>query len=158
MKNADSEICVDTVDSMKRNQINNMGECICGLGQPPLIAIGIGILYGLHSNASTANNNWALCVLISWTSVYWLLLALPWFLLEKKRPGQPLPPGKNFLTAGLWQTYRAARQIWKLRQTLMYLISMRPKPNQSLQLIYCRFFLSRRRVQHYLYRRLDSSE
>ena len=73
MKNADHEICVDTVDSMKRNQINNIGECVCGVGQIPLIAIGIGILYGLHSNASTANNNWALCVLVAWTSVYWLL-------------------------------------------------------------------------------------
>ncbi len=140
MKNADPEICVDTVDSMKRNQINNIGECVCGVGQIPLIAIGIGILYGLHSNASTANNNWALCVLVAWTSVYWLLLAIPWFVLEKKRPGQPLPPGKNFLTAGPWQVYRAAMQIWKLRQTLMYLIGMRPNPNKIFSLSIAGYF------------------
>ena len=114
----------DTVDSMKRNEIVNMGLYVCGVGQLPLVAIGIGILYGLHSNASTANNNWALSVIVAWTSTYWLILAIPWFFLEKRRPGQPLPPGKNYLTAGLWQIYRAAIQIWRLKQSLAYLIGI----------------------------------
>lgn len=112
----------DTIDSLKRNEIINMGLFYDGVGQIPLIAIGIGILYGLHANASTANNNWALSVLIAWTSAYWIITAIPWFVLEKRRPGQPLPPGKNYLTAGLWQIYRAATQIWKLKQSLAYLI------------------------------------
>ena len=47
----------DSVDSMKRNEICNMALCIDGIGVVPLIAIGIGILYGVHSNASVANNN-----------------------------------------------------------------------------------------------------
>ena len=135
----------DTVDSMKRNEIVNMGLYVCGAGQLPLVAIGIGILYGLHANASVANNNWALSVIVAWTSTYWLILATPWFVLEKRRPGQPLPPGKNYLTAGLWQIYRAAIQIWSLKQSLAYLIGMFfsknlkiPRPNQS-----CRLFLPR---------------
>lgn len=111
----------DTVDSLKRNEIINMGLFYDGVGQIPLIAIGIGILYGLHANASITNNNWALSVLIAWTSAYWIMTAIPWFVLEKRRPGQPLPPGKNYFTAGLWQIYRAATQIWKLKQSLAYL-------------------------------------
>ncbi len=112
----------DTVDSMKRNEIMNIGLYICGVGQLPLVAIGIGILYALHPNSSTANNNWALSVSVAWTSAYWVILAIPWFILEKRRPGQPLPPGLNYLTAGVWQVYRAAIQIWKLKQSLIYLV------------------------------------
>ena len=112
----------DKVDSMKRNEINNMGLYVCGIGQLPLVAIAIGIVYGLHSNASDANNNWSLSVIIAWTSVYWLVLSIPWFVLEKRRPGQPLPPGKNYVTAGLWQVYRAAIQIWRLKQSLAYFV------------------------------------
>ncbi|CAF9918060.1 MAG: hypothetical protein ALECFALPRED_000512 [Alectoria fallacina] len=112
----------DAVDSMKRNEICNTGLYISGMGEIPLVAIGIGILYGVHSNQSTANNNWGLSVLIAWSSTFWLVLAIPWFVLEKRRPGQPLPPGKTIVTAGLWQIYRAAVHIWRLKQSLAYLI------------------------------------
>lgn len=114
----------DAVDSMKRNEICNMGLYISGMGEIPLVAIGIGILYSIHSNASTANNNWGLSVLIGWSSSIWLVLAVPWFVLEKRRPGQPLPPGKSIITAGLWQIYRAGTQIWRLKQSLAYLVGM----------------------------------
>ena len=45
----------------------NIGLYICGVGQLPLIAIGIGILYALHPDSSTTNNNWALSVSVAWT-------------------------------------------------------------------------------------------
>lgn len=112
----------DAIDSMKRNEICNTELFISGLGEAPLVAIGIGILYGVHANASPANNNWGLSVLIAWSSAYWLVSAIPWFTLEKRRPGQPLPPGKNIVSAGLWQIYRAGTQIWRLKQSLAYLI------------------------------------
>lgn len=116
----------DAVDSAKRNEICNTALYICGMGEIPIVAIGIGILYGVHSNASTANNSWGLSVLIAWSSALWLVLAIPWFVLEKRRPGQPLPPGKSHVTAGLWQIYRAAIQVWRLKQSLAYLIGMLP--------------------------------
>ena len=109
---------------MKRNEISNMGLYFCGIGQLPFVAIGIGILFALDANVSVANNNWALSALIAWTASYWLMTAIPWFVLEKRRPGQPLPPGKNYVTAGLWQIYRAAVQIRRLKQALAYLVGM----------------------------------
>lgn len=112
----------DAVDSMKRNEICNMALYVSGIGALPVIAIAIGILYAVNSNGSEANNNWGLSVLMAWGSAVWLTLAIPWFVLEKKRPGQPLPPGKNIVSAGLWQLRRAATNIWKLKQSLAYLI------------------------------------
>lgn len=38
---------------------------------------------------------------------------------EKHRPGQKLPPGTNYFTAGIQQAALAGRYIWKLRQTLV---------------------------------------
>lgn len=109
-------------DSMKRNEISNMSSWCSGVGELPILAIGVGILYGIHANASVDNNNWGLSVVIAWASAAWLACSIPWFVLEKKRPGQDVPPGMNIVVAGLWQLGRALTQIWKLKQTLMYFI------------------------------------
>jgi MFS-type transporter involved in bile tolerance (Atg22 family) len=65
-----------------------------------------------------------LSVLIAFASGVWLLVSLPWFFMEKRRPGQD--PGKrSILVAGLWQLWDAAKQIWHLKQSLLYLIGER---------------------------------
>ena len=75
----------DAVDSMNPNHICNMGLCISGAADIPFVAIGIGILYGMHSNEGTSENNWGLSILIAWSSAYWIVLAAPWFVLEKTK-------------------------------------------------------------------------
>lgn len=114
----------DAIDSRKRNRICNTALYVQSIGEIPLVGIGIGILYGVKSNASTANNNWGLSIFVAWSSAVWLLSAIPWFILEKRRPGQPLPPGKSIVTAGLWQLRRSATEIWRLKQSLAYLIGI----------------------------------
>ena len=109
---------------MKRNEISNMALYISGIGEIVIIAISIAILYSIHSNSSAEQNNWGLSILIAWGSAAWLALAIPWFVLEKRRPGQRVPAGKNLLTAGLWQLQRATREIWRLKQSLAYLIGI----------------------------------
>lgn len=59
-------------------------------------------------------------MLIAFASGVWLLLSIPWFILEKRRPGPD--PGMNIVLAGLWQLRQAITQIWQLRQSLYYLI------------------------------------
>ncbi|KAK3113140.1 hypothetical protein LTR53_009849 [Teratosphaeriaceae sp. CCFEE 6253] len=110
----------DHVDSMKRNELSNVAFYIQSLGEIVILAVIVGVMFGLKVNASAANNNWGLSVLIAFASGVWLLLALPWFLLEKRRPGQD--PGMNIVIAGFWQLYRALTQIWQLKQSLFYLI------------------------------------
>ncbi|TKA81396.1 hypothetical protein B0A55_02065 [Friedmanniomyces simplex] len=110
----------DHVDSMKRNELSNTAFYIQSLGEIVILAVIVGIMFALHVNASTANNNWGLSVLIAFASGVWLLLAIPWFVLEKRRPGQD--PGMNIVIAGFWQLWRALTQIWQLKQSLFYLI------------------------------------
>lgn len=77
-------------------------------------------MFGLDVDASTENNNWGLSVLIAFASGVWLLLSLPWFIMEKRRPGMDVE--SSIVVAGLWQLWRAITQIWHLRQSLCYLI------------------------------------
>ncbi|OSX57723.1 hypothetical protein POSPLADRAFT_1155849 [Postia placenta MAD-698-R-SB12] len=109
-------------ESLARNRISNMSFTICSVGEVLILAVMVGILKGLHSDASTENNTKAFSVLIAFSGGVWLLCALPWFFLEKRRAGLALPPGMSLLTIGFKQTYVALRECMRLKQTFLYLI------------------------------------
>ena len=110
----------DFEDSMKRNELSNVAFYTQSMGEIVILAVIVGVMFGVNVNASQAKNNWGLSVLIAFASGIWLLLAIPWFWLEKRRPGQD--PGMNIVLAGFWQLWRAFSQIWQLKQSLAYLI------------------------------------
>ncbi|KAJ5758684.1 Major facilitator superfamily domain general substrate transporter [Penicillium odoratum] len=108
-------------DTMMRSRLSNIAFYVQSVAEIFILAIIVGIMFGLDVNASDANNNWGLSVLIAFASGVWLLVSLPWFFIEKRRPGQD--PGKrSVLVAGLWQLWHAMKQIWHLKQSLLYLI------------------------------------
>ena len=72
-----------------------MAFYIQSVGEIVILAMIVGIMFGINVLANTANNNWGLSVLIAFASGVWLLVALPWFFVEKRRPGQDVPPGMN---------------------------------------------------------------
>lgn len=111
----------DFFDMMKRNELSNVAFWAQSVGEILILAVIVGIMFSLNVNASESNNNWGLSVLIAFSGGVWLLLSIPWFFIEKKRPGQD--PGMNIVMAGLWQLYHAITNIWKLKQSLMYLIA-----------------------------------
>ncbi|KAL9044454.1 MAG: hypothetical protein Q9214_002409 [Letrouitia sp. 1 TL-2023] len=112
----------DTADMLARSRIANVAFYVQSCGEIVILAIIVGILHGIHVEASEANNNWGLSVLIAFATGVWLLLSIPWFVLEKRRPGQPIPPNMNIVAVGIWQLYRAISKIWQLKQSLLYLI------------------------------------
>lgn len=125
---------------MQRSRLSNIAFYVQSCGEVIILAVIVGVLYGVNVRASEANNNWGLSVLISFATGVWLVLAIPWFVVEKRRPGQPVPPNMNVYDAlkstgitrilltllsvmvGVWQLYRAITQIWRLKQSLIYLI------------------------------------
>lgn len=105
-----------------RSRISNIAFYVQSCGEIVILAIIVGVLFGLNVNASVQNNNVGLSVLIAFASGVWLLLSIPWFVLEKRRPG--LDYTGNIVFAGLKSLYIAATKIWKLKQSLFYLIGM----------------------------------
>ena len=122
----------DYADTMQRSRLSNMAFYIQSCGEVVILAAIVGVLYGVDVRASQANNNYGLSVLISFVTGVWLVLSIPWFFLEKRRPGQCLPPGKNIVMVGFWQLWNAISQIWRLRQSLIYLIGRCPHLDRSL--------------------------
>lgn len=78
----------DYADMLKRSELSNVSFYIQSLGEIVILAIIVGIMFGIDVNASVANNNKGLSVLIAFASGMWLLLAIPWFVKEKRRAGQ----------------------------------------------------------------------
>ena len=112
----------DFADMMQRSRLSNMAFYTQSLGELVILAAIVGVLYGINVRASQSANNWGLSVLIAFATGIWMLLAIPWFVLEKRRPGQQVPPGMGIVRAGFWQLARAGQQIWRLKQSLLYLV------------------------------------
>jgi MFS-type transporter involved in bile tolerance (Atg22 family) len=112
----------DHADEVERSRLSNIAFYIQSLGEIVILAIIVGIMFGVHVEDSTEDNNWGLSVLIAFATAVWLVLSLPWFVLERTRPGLRIPPEQNWLTVGAWQLWEALSQIWQLKQSLIYLI------------------------------------
>lgn len=110
------------LDVLTRNRISNVAFFVCSAGELVLLAIIQGMLEGIHANRDTQTNTRALTYVIAFGSAAWVVTALPWFVLEKHRPGLPVPEGMNIFTAGARNAWQGARHIWTLKQSLMYLI------------------------------------
>ncbi|KAK1242754.1 hypothetical protein MKX08_005566 [Trichoderma sp. CBMAI-0020] len=112
---------LDRRDEMERSRLSNVSFYIQSVGEVVILAIIVGIMFGLRVDDSAENNNWGLSVLIAFATAVWLALSLPWFFVEKKRPGMQIPPGYNIVTVGFWQLYEAMTQIRQLKQSLIFL-------------------------------------
>lgn len=113
----------ERIASMARSKIMNISWVWNNVGFVICCALSLGALAGLGANNSVAQNNWGYSVCVGICTGFWIIVAIPWFLWEKKRPGPALPQGENWLTLGFKQTFFAAKQVRTLSQTLAYLIA-----------------------------------
>jgi MFS-type transporter involved in bile tolerance (Atg22 family) len=108
---------------MARSRVMNMSYVWNNVGFTVSAALSLGALAGLRADDSTAQNNLGYSVAVAVTTGFWVLLAGPWFLWEKRRPGPSLPPGTSYLTFGFRQAWFALGEAWTLRQTFAYLVA-----------------------------------
>ncbi|KAI0403562.1 putative autophagy protein [Xylaria palmicola] len=111
----------DYADSLTRSRLVNVAYVIQSFAEIVILAIMIGMMFGLRVRESEANNDLGLSAIIAFGTAIWLVVSLPWFFLEKHRPGQD-PGNRSIIVAGLWQIGHAFKTIWQLKQSLLYLI------------------------------------
>ena len=63
-------------ESLQRNRISNVSFAICSAGEIIILAVMVGILKGLKSDASTENNTKAFSVLIAFSGGVWCMSLL----------------------------------------------------------------------------------
>ncbi|KAH9995709.1 autophagy-related protein 22-like protein [Russula vinacea] len=109
-------------ESLARNRISNISLATSSAVQILILAIMYGILKAVKSDTSVENNTKAFNVLLALCGGVLLLCAIPWFIIEKRRPGLVLPPGSSFATIGFKQTLFTLRECFRLKQTFLYLV------------------------------------
>lgn len=112
---------LDRRDEMERSRLSNVSFWLQSVLEIVMLAVIVGILFAVKVNKGESYNNWGLSVLIAFVTACWLVLSIPWFLLEKKRPGMRIPDGYNIVTVGFWQLKEAFLQIYHLKQSLFFL-------------------------------------
>ena len=86
-----------------------------------MLAVLIGILFAVHSNESVEKNTQALSIVAAYSGAVWVVCALPWFVLEKHRPGRKLPEGASYWTIGFRTLWIAFQKLRGLTDTILYL-------------------------------------
>lgn len=104
--------------------MSNIALYVQSVTELGVLAVVVGILFGLGLNTNPDRNTEALSVTIAFCTGFWLLVSLPWFFLEKRRPG--MDPGQNVIVAGLRQLWDAFRKVRTLKQTVLYLAGKAP--------------------------------
>lgn len=127
----------DFADMMQRSRLSNVSFYVQSCGEFVILAMIVGILFGVDVEASQANNTRGLSILIAFATGIWLLLAIPWFALEKRRPGQDVPPKMNmydtpFLPRLWWLTCTPQRHGGSLAATSSYHRNMAPEAEFTL--------------------------
>ncbi|KAB5526418.1 autophagy-related protein 22-like protein [Coniochaeta sp. 2T2.1] len=110
------------MDEKERSRLANVAFYVQSVGEVAILAVIVGIMFALHVNDGVSQNNWGLSVLVAFATACWVALSLPWFVLEKTRPGLMVPKGMNLVSVGFWQLYEAGTKIWRLKQSLIYLV------------------------------------
>lgn len=107
----------EILDVMSRNRISNMSFVVCNAGEVIILAIMVGILKAVNSDGGVEQNTMAFSILIAFSAAAWIVCAIPWFVLEKRRPGKDLPPGTNYITIAIKNLWFALKECLKLKQT-----------------------------------------
>ncbi|KAK0552298.1 hypothetical protein OC845_001778 [Tilletia horrida] len=110
------------LESLHRNRVVNISFGVQAAGEIVILAIIQGMLVGLRANDNDRRNTIGLSACAGFGGATWILFALPWFFLEKHRPGQRLPAGYNYVTVAWLQLKLTCKYVWQLKQTLLYLI------------------------------------
>jgi MFS-type transporter involved in bile tolerance (Atg22 family) len=110
-------------NSLTRSKVMNISWVWNNVGFIIVCAMSLGALSGVHANDGTVQNNWGYSISVAISTGFWIILAIPWFLWEKRRPGPALPPGGSYFTFGFKQLWFTIKQAWKLKQTFFYLVA-----------------------------------
>lgn len=72
-------------ESLERNRVSNVSFTVASVGEVVILAIMVGILKGVHSDASTENNTKAFSILIAFAGGVWCECTVIGRLLKNDR-------------------------------------------------------------------------
>ncbi|KAI9205630.1 autophagy-related protein 22-like protein [Polychytrium aggregatum] len=126
IERGDSEESIYNEIAFQRSRISMISTLWSNIGYFVPAVLTFGLIFAANPTAnilagdptSLVTNNWILLFLIS----YWLVFALPWIVLNKPRPGPPVPKDVNIAALG-YREFGHAVKLWRrLPQAWLYII------------------------------------
>lgn len=109
------------LDSYERSKLYNLVNITGSALVVCAYAIAVGISAGIGFD-SQERLIFSYRVLMGYFGAITVICTVPFFLVQKHRPGQQLPAGSNFFTAGPKQVWSAMKSAVHLKQCLLYLV------------------------------------
>ena len=110
------------LDSYERSRLYNL----CNIIGSSLVVFTFAIAVGISAGVGYSTDKQLIKsyrVLMAYFATVCVICTLPYFLLQKFRPGQQLPKDTHFLTAGPKQVWSALKSTRQLKQCILYLIA-----------------------------------
>ncbi|GMK57443.1 hypothetical protein CspeluHIS016_0402770 [Cutaneotrichosporon spelunceum] len=107
-------------DIMTRNTLAHVSFALCSVGELVVLAVLCAIILAIAQGDAESNTR-ALSIVCAYAAGVWMFCSIPWIFNEQHRPGQQLPPGTTYLTAGVQQVYNVLRLWHRLKQTYLCL-------------------------------------
>ncbi|ORX36955.1 putative autophagy protein [Kockovaella imperatae] len=112
----------ERLDQYERAQLYNMSNITGSALVVVTYAISIGISYALgYGSDATLIHSYN--ILLAYFGAITVLCTLPFLILQKHRPGQALPEGVSFWTAGPRQVWSATKHARHLKHCMLYLVA-----------------------------------
>ncbi|BEI80785.1 hypothetical protein CcaverHIS002_0113140 [Cutaneotrichosporon cavernicola] len=117
-----SKVEFEHCDMLARNNLAHVSFALCSAGELVVLAVLCAIILAI-ARGDPESNTRALSIVCAYAAGVWMFCSIPWFFYEQHRPGQQLPPGTTYLTAGFRQVYHTLKQFHRLKQTFLYLVA-----------------------------------
>ncbi|KAI8844554.1 autophagy-related protein 22-like protein [Chytriomyces cf. hyalinus JEL632] len=113
---------VDDEIALQRSRISMISTYWSNIGWAVPLLIYLGIIFMLNPDPDAGQTYWTYNASAILFGAYWLVFAVPYFLLDKKREGPEIPAGVNIYTEGLRQAGEALKLAKKLPQVWWYFV------------------------------------
>ncbi|EJP65315.1 autophagy protein (Atg22), putative [Beauveria bassiana ARSEF 2860] len=110
------------LDSYERSKLYNL----CNITGSALVVVFYAIAVGISAGIGFDTPRkliYSYNVLMGYFGALTVICTLPFFLVQKHRPGQQLPEGTSFWSVGFKQIWSAIKSAKELRQCLLYLLA-----------------------------------
>ncbi|CAD6583982.1 MAG: hypothetical protein TREMPRED_003707 [Tremellales sp. Tagirdzhanova-0007] len=107
----------EKVEMLERNRLSNISTAHSNWGYLLTLVLNLSLLLPLAENPNVDNYT------LAFTNCYWIVCAIPWFLLQQDRRGPPIPKGSHWFTIGWKQIFAALMQFKRLPYTFIYLFA-----------------------------------
>ncbi|ORY35196.1 hypothetical protein BCR33DRAFT_722545 [Rhizoclosmatium globosum] len=108
--------------AIQRGRISMISTYWSNIGWAVPLLIFTGVIFALNPDPDANQVDFTFNANALLFGIYWLVFAIPYFILDKKRPGPDIPEGVNVYTQGIVQAREALKLAKYLPQAWWYIV------------------------------------